>query len=147
MNFVIHVNTLITNDKKQILLVKEKKEKVFNKLNFPGGHLEFGEELVAGARREAMEEVGVEIDIHGLIGIYSGLGVDHYFSFIFAGKIIGDGKPVANKSEINDCGWYSIDEIGKIPDDQILNPVKLRKAIADYESSNPGSLGLIREMN
>lgn len=144
MKFVIHVNTLITNEQNKILLVNEKKESVFNKLNLPGGHLEIGEELVMGAKREATEEINVEIEILGLIGIYTGRGNDHYINFIFAGEII-KGEPVANKDEINDLGWYSTEEILSFPDEQILNPKKLKKIITGYDSGRLNSLDCIEE--
>ncbi len=144
MEFIIHVNTLITNSENQILLVHEKKEKVFNKLNLPGGHLESGEKIIEGAKREVMEEVGVEVEMLDLIGIYTGVGTSHYINFIFAANI-GNAVPVVNKNEINDLGWYSCDEILNMPDEKILNPRKLRKVISDYLSGNVGSLSMISE--
>ena len=145
MQFIIHVSTLITNQQEQILCVHEKKEQVFNKLNLLGGHLELREGLIEGAKREVREEVGVEVKIEGLIGIYTGQGKDHYIHFIFSGTIIS-GTPVANKNEIHDCGWYSEEEIQKMPEDQILTPKKLKKVIADYKSGKLGSLDFITEM-
>jgi ADP-ribose pyrophosphatase YjhB (NUDIX family) len=145
MKFVIHISTLITNEENQFLLVKEKKEQVFNKLNLPGGHLEPGEGLVEGAKREAMEEVNAEVEILGLIGIYTGRGNDHYINFIFASKIVS-GTPSANKDHVNDIGWYTADEIEKIPEDQILNPKKLRKVIAAHQQGRLSSLDCIEEM-
>ncbi len=144
MNFVIHVSTLVTNDQNQILLVKEKKEAIFNKLNLPGGHLEFGEALIQGAKRETMEEIGVEIEIQGLIGVYTGFGKNHYLNFVFSGKILNE-TPRANKDEINDFGWYSVDEIMKVPEHQILNPKKLKKILAAHRSGQLTPLGSIEE--
>jgi ADP-ribose pyrophosphatase YjhB (NUDIX family) len=144
MKFIIHVNTLLTNDLEQILLVREKKEPVYNKFNLPGGHLEPGEELTAGAKREAMEEINSHIEIKGLIGIYTGCGKDHYINFIFAGKITG-GEPFANKDEINDLGWYSVEEIMNFPEELVLNPAKLKKIITDYQSGRMYSLEIIEE--
>lgn len=40
MTFIIYTSTLITDEKNNILLVTEKKEVNYNKLNLPGGHLE-----------------------------------------------------------------------------------------------------------
>jgi len=144
MKFVIHVNTLITDEQNQILLVNEKKELISNKLNLPGGHLEIGEELAAGAKREAIEEINVEIKLLGLIGIYTGRGNDHYINFIFAGKIL-KGKPIANKDEINGFGWYSVDEILNLPDDKILNPKKLKKVVVAYRLGRLSLLDTIEE--
>lgn len=144
MEFVIHVSTLITNSENKILLVNEKKEKHFNKLNLPGGHLEPGEKIIEGAKREVMEEVGVEVEMLDLIGIYTGVGANHYINFIFAGNI-GNAVPIANKNEVNDLVWYSANEILNISDEKILNPRKLKKVINDYLSGNVGSLSMISE--
>jgi 8-oxo-dGTP diphosphatase len=144
MKFVIHVNTILTNNQGEILLVREKKEPVYNKYNLPGGHLDPGEVLTAGAKREALEEINSVIEITGLIGIYTGCSKDHYINFIFAGKIIS-GEPFANKDEINDLGWYSIEEIMNFPEELILNPAKFKKIIADYQSGRMNSLELIEE--
>jgi len=145
MQFVIHLSTIITNEKNQILLVKEKKEKIFNKLNLPGGHMELGEGLVEGAKREAMEEVNVDVEILGLIGVFTGLGIDHYINFIFAGKI-NKGEPSANKEHINDFGWYSPEGIEQLPEDQFVNAYKLKNAITVFQTNQLMPLELIKEM-
>ncbi len=145
MNFVIHANTLIANDEGKILLVREKKEKNLNKLNFPGGHLELGEKLVAGAVREAIEEVGVEIEVTGLLGIFTGYGADHYISFVFAGKI-KNGAPVANMSEVNAAGWYSVDEVLRISDSELVNAKRIKKCITMFQSRKAVPLDIIEEL-
>lgn len=42
MSFIVWVSILIV-EANRVLLVHEKKEKNYNKINFPGGHLELGE--------------------------------------------------------------------------------------------------------
>jgi hypothetical protein len=91
-----------------------------------------------------MEEINAEIGILGLIGIYTGHSNDHDINFIFAGKII-KGEPVANKDEINDIDWYSADEILHLPDEQILNPDKLKMVIAAHRSGKLISFDCIEE--
>ncbi len=134
------------NDCGQILFVKEKKEPVLNKLNLPGGHLELGEALVEGAKREALEEVHVEVEILGLVGIYTGRGDDHYLHFIFSGSI-KKGIPSANKHQVNDIGWYTLEELQNMPEDQMLNARKLKKILSDYGSGKMIPLEAIREMD
>ena len=143
MNFIIHVNAIITNEQNKLLLVKEKKEKHLNKLNLPGGHLKLGEKIIDGAKREVLEEVNAEAELTGLIGIFTGKGDNHFINFIFAGKLKGGPKP--NKNEINDLDWYSIEKILSEPEENILNPRKLKEAVKIYQSGKLNSLDIIQE--
>lgn len=63
MQFIIHVSAVITDKRGRILLVKENKKETRDKWNFPGGHLNPGEELVAGVIREAKEETNLRIKV------------------------------------------------------------------------------------
>lgn len=145
MQFIIHVNILITNKHEQILLVREKKEGIFDKLNLPGGHLNPGEKLVSGVKREALEEIGTEIEVLGLLGVYTKIGENHFVKFIFTGKIIGV-DPIADKDEINSLEWYSADEILNLSDEKILNPTILKKAIRAYQKKEIVSLDFMTDI-
>ena len=45
-----------------VVLLKRQGSHGAGEWSFPGGHLEFGESIVDCARREVMEELGVELD-------------------------------------------------------------------------------------
>ena len=67
----IGVATLVLNEKEEVLLETRSDNKMFS---FPGGALNMGEKVKAGALRELKEETGItlkESDLK-LIGIYSG---------------------------------------------------------------------------
>jgi len=53
----------------QVLLGKRSVKKFFDLWDAPGGFLDNGEELIAGLKREVLEEVGVEVSIKKLINI------------------------------------------------------------------------------
>jgi len=57
-NFEVIARSVIINDDK-ILLVNEKSDKSYYFL--PGGHVEFGETIEEGLKREIKEELGVRI--------------------------------------------------------------------------------------
>ena len=62
----------------------------------PGGFVEVGETIATAARREALEETSLEVDLDVLLGIYSNPKRD-YRGHMVCGVFIGNasGKPVA----------------------------------------------------
>jgi ADP-ribose pyrophosphatase YjhB (NUDIX family) len=54
-----------------ILLIKRAIEPGYGKWTFPGGFVERGEAAEAAAQREALEETGVEIEVTGIVGLYT----------------------------------------------------------------------------
>lgn len=54
-----------------IVLIQRAIEPGYGKWTFPGGFVERGEVAEEAARREALEECGVEIEVRGIIGLYS----------------------------------------------------------------------------
>ncbi len=54
-----------------ILLIKRAIEPGYGKWTFPGGFVERGEAAEAAAEREALEEAGVEIEVTGIVGLYT----------------------------------------------------------------------------
>jgi len=67
----VAVGTIIRSNSGDIALVRRSIEPGYGKWVFPGGYVDRGEEPVAAARREALEEACLEIQIEGLINIYS----------------------------------------------------------------------------
>lgn len=65
--FHVTVATIIERDG-HFLLVEEDTAQG-RRFNQPAGHLELGESLPAGARREVLEETGWEVDIQGIVGL------------------------------------------------------------------------------
>ncbi|MCB9799075.1 NUDIX hydrolase [Candidatus Nomurabacteria bacterium] len=146
MEFKTLVSVLIPDQNGNILLVNEKKEFMFDKLNLPGGHIELGESLIEGAKREAMEEVQVEVEIQGLLGIYERFEPNHYTHFIFQGKIV-NGTPTANTNEIKDVAWHPIEDINNYSDEQCVAKGKLLSAVSRYVQGKLGSLDQIIDDN
>lgn len=148
MSFTIWISTLII-DQNRVLLVHEKKETHYNKINLPGGHLEPGETVTEWAKREAREEVQSEIELDGIISIYSGkethIGQERSTQhFIFLWHIVSwTGE--ANTDEVLSAQWYTFDELEKMPDVLFLKASKIHESIAKYRSGQIAPIETIIE--
>ena len=67
----IAVGAIIHGDDGGIVLVRRAIEPGYGKWVFPGGYVDRGEQVHAAAIREAREETGLEIELGGLVNIYS----------------------------------------------------------------------------
>jgi 8-oxo-dGTP diphosphatase len=94
--------TVVLDDSGRVLLVKHS----YGELNWelPGGAGETGESAEETARREMLEEVGVELETMRLAGVYWDPQVDaHHFAF----RARTRGTPrVADPREITEIGWF-----------------------------------------
>ena len=81
-------------DDKPIILIERKYEPYGWAI--PGGFVEVGETIAAAARREALEETTMEVELDVLLGIYSDPKRDsrgHTACAVFVGS--ATGKPIA----------------------------------------------------
>jgi ADP-ribose pyrophosphatase YjhB (NUDIX family) len=67
----VAVGTIIRTDDDRIVLVRRAIEPGYGLWVFPGGYVDRGEEVTRAAIREAREEAGLEVELDGLIDIYS----------------------------------------------------------------------------
>lgn len=110
--FEIIVATVIIKDN-QVLMVKEKKDEVKGLLNFPAGHLEAGETLVAAAIRETKEETGFDAKIIALIDTQYFTHQDkNLVIFIFQGELTRNTNASMNELEYD---FYDIEFIKSHP--------------------------------
>lgn len=96
---------MVVDDSSRVLLVKHS----YGELNWelPGGAGESGESAEETARREALEEVGVELEIMRLVGVYWDPQIDAHH-FVFGSRT--DGTPrITDPKEITDVGWFAPD--------------------------------------
>lgn len=131
MDFVVHVSTLIERNGK-ILFVREKKPQAYGKYNLPGGHLELGEDIIAGAKREVKEEVGFAVELTGFLGVFEGASDNHYINFVFYAQAKAGDTPRPQADEILDCHWLTAAEIEAMADTDFRNAKRIRLIVCEY---------------
>ncbi|WP_433230902.1 NUDIX hydrolase [Actinomadura formosensis] len=77
-SLVPSVNVVVENDKGEILMIRRTDN---DNWALPGGAIDLGESVAQAAVRETKEETGIDVDVTGLVGIYSNpKHVIHYTS-------------------------------------------------------------------
>jgi 8-oxo-dGTP pyrophosphatase MutT (NUDIX family) len=136
----------------KILLIQENHPPDKGKWNLPAGKLDFGENPLAAARREAFEEAGIDFTPSAILGIHSVYRKDtpgeiHALRIVFAGKSSGEvsldhGEAVDGIAEIADHKWLTPAEILAM-DDVLLRYHDVKKLVQDYLDNKRYPLELV----
>ena len=106
---------VVTDDKDRVLLVKRRDNDLWT---LPGGGMDLGESIVETAVREVKEETGLDVEVTGLIGVYTNPRhviaytdgeVRQQFSLCFGTRLIGGELCV--DSESTDIAWIRPQDI------------------------------------
>lgn len=103
-SIVIAVSAFVTDERDRLLMIRRTDNGLYA---LPGGRHELGETMTQTAIREADEETGIQIEVTGLIGIYS--NPDHVmaysdgevrqeFSICFRGRAAGGAPRTSDES-------------------------------------------------
>ncbi|MPZ96195.1 MAG: NUDIX domain-containing protein [Propionibacteriales bacterium] len=102
-----------------------------NRWALPGGGVDVGEAAEAAAVRETLEETGLDIEVVGLVGIYTHPRhvmryadgeVRQQFSLCFRANAVG-GSPRIQPAETKEVRWVSFDQL---PSLDIHSSMRLR---------------------
>ena len=94
-----------------LLLTRRAREPMAGWWDVPGGFIEPDEHPRDAARRELLEETGLEVELGEMIGVFPdryGDGVPT-LNLFYAGRVVGgEPRPADDVSEI---GWFALDRI------------------------------------
>lgn len=109
------VRIMITNEKSEILMVKEKED---GKWTIPGGWCDIGESPKENAIKEVSQETGYDIEIKRLLGLFDrNKYIEHVSRFdvydiMFYAKIIGGS--INPNHEVIEVKWFDINELPEL---------------------------------
>jgi ADP-ribose pyrophosphatase YjhB (NUDIX family) len=124
MSLRLGVQCAVIDDQGQVLLSQRDDLNVWN---LPGGRLDTGETLMAGAAREVQEETGVIVHVERAVGLYYWVGWQR-LNILFAGWPLG-GDLRQRTSETRANQYFAPDNLPRM-----LNPQMVAAALSDERS-------------
>lgn len=129
-SLVVAVAVVVVDDQGRVLMIERTDN---GKWALPGGAQELGESVREAAVRETREETGIEIEVSGVVGIYSDPRhviayddgeVRQEFSICLRARAVG-GAPQSS-SESRAVRWVTAPELERLPID-----ARMRRRIDD----------------
>ncbi|GAB1690797.1 NUDIX domain-containing protein [Krasilnikovia sp. M28-CT-15] len=124
-SLVPSANVVVTNDAGEILLIRRSDN---GNWALPGGAMDLGESLPATAVRETAEETGIDVEITGLVGIFtdprhvilytSNGEVRQEFSVVFSARPVGG--TATTSSESTEVRWTPVPDLAPLPMDRSM---------------------------
>ncbi|MFC7278574.1 NUDIX hydrolase [Paractinoplanes rhizophilus] len=118
-------NVVVVNDEGHILLIRRSDN---DNWALPGGGMDLGESLPDTAVRETAEETGIDVEVTGLVGIYtdprhvilytSNNEARQEFSVVFTARPVG-GTPQTS-DESTEVRWVEPEQIEALPMDRSM---------------------------
>jgi 8-oxo-dGTP diphosphatase len=114
----VGIGVMIQNEKGEVLLGLRKGSHGSGEWCFPGGHLEMGETILETAKRETMEESGLDIDNFELISVademrYLKSDGKHYLNVGVMGEYKGGEAKVMEPDKFEKWKWVGLNNLPK----------------------------------
>lgn len=131
----------------KVFLPKRAATKKFlpNVFELPGGHIDYGEDVVAGLKREITEEFGMTVEVGDPFFAFTytnGIKGSHSIEVIYFASFVGDPENVKlDPEDHSEYGWFAEDELAnaatddKGPDD--IEFVAMKKGFALLRGESP----------
>ncbi|MET7468416.1 NUDIX domain-containing protein [Micromonospora sp. NPDC005599] len=117
-SIVVAVTVFVQDELGRVLLIQRTDNGLWA---LPGGAQDFGEYIAEAAVRETREEAGVEVEVTGMVGIYTNPNhvveysdgeVRQQFSICFRGRYVS-GQPTPS-DESSEVRWVARGELGDL---------------------------------
>jgi ADP-ribose pyrophosphatase YjhB (NUDIX family) len=138
---VVAVTVFVRDDQDRVLLIRRTDNDLWA---LPGGAQDIGEYIADTAVRETREETGVDVEVSGIVGIYSNPNhvieytdgeIRQQFSICLRGRYLrGQPAPSGESSEVR---WVSHDELDALP----IHPSMRLRIENGYEDRTEPYLG------
>lgn len=136
--------TVCIKENNKFLIVQEGIPNVYGLWNLPGGHLDEEENLIEGAKREAKEETGMDIDITGILSIQRNIKSNTNIV-----RIVFNAVPISkdikfDKNEILDVKWVTVEEVERMNINMLRESDLFLDNINDIKNNRNYSLDMIK---
>ena len=134
-SFTVGSICVIERDDGALLLVRHSYRR---RWGFPGGLANRGEEVADAARREAMEEVGLAVELLGEPAVV----VDPHprrVDVVFRARPVGSADAAPGSPEIVELGWFAPDDLPELQHEASSALVTLARARGQAQA--PGGAG------
>lgn len=111
--------------KEKVFLPKRAETKKFlpGVYELPGGHIDFGEEIETGLKREILEEFGMNINVGDPFYVFTyknDIKKSHSIEVIYFATFLNQLEEIKiNPDDHSEYGWYSEEEL-----DQVVSEIK-----------------------
>jgi mutator protein MutT len=137
----VGADVLIVRDRR-VLLCRRAIEPYAGRWELPGGFAEWGEHPADNARREAREELGVDVRLTGLLGIYLYPYGDREITQATIFLAETDGEPHPADGEVTEWRWWDPDALPALDELSPGHALPLGDWLASIEGRTPTGLGL-----
>ncbi|MCA1041879.1 NUDIX domain-containing protein [Bacillus infantis] len=126
MDSILIASTAVLMDGR-LLMIKEHKNEAGPTWNFPSGHVEPGEDIIAAARRETKEETGLDIKIAESAGIFQFTSRTGHPILLFQFLAEFAGGSIKLENGITEYSWFTAREILDMDESMLREPGVIRQ--------------------
>ena len=120
-HIVTSVVAVIVDDDERVLLTRRTIPPFLGQWVMPGGKIDLGEPILKALHREVMEEVGLQVEVEGLVDVFEhlspGESLDHFVILYYRCRPLSCDVN-HNPGEVSEARWVSREELAdyEMPD-------------------------------